>query len=134
MLRRAASRVCQAGESDGEPKLRERLRTVVDHDFARCSYTEAVEIVKKVSGPREGVAWEYPPAWGEELQTEHEKYLAEVVYKKPVIVYNYPKGAREQPLQRASERACSAPLMRTRTLFSRDSLRRMRRTLCAAPR
>jgi len=84
----------EAGESDGEPKLRERLRTVVDHDFARCSYTEAVEIVKKVSGPREGVAWEYPPAWGEELQTEHEKYLAEVVYKKPVIVYNYPKGCK----------------------------------------
>ena len=45
-------------------------------------------------GPRDGVAWEYPPKWGEELQTEHEKYLAEVVYKKPVIVYNYPKGCK----------------------------------------
>ena len=45
-------------------------------------------------GPRDGVAWEYPPKWGEELQTEHEKYLAEVVFKKPVIVYNYPKGCK----------------------------------------
>ena len=45
-------------------------------------------------GPRDGVAWEYPPKWGEELQTEHEKYLAETVYKKPVIVYDYPKGCK----------------------------------------
>jgi len=62
--------------------------------FARVSYTEAVEIVKQVPGPKDGVAWEFPPQWGEELQTEHEKYLAEVVYKKPVIVYNYPKRCK----------------------------------------
>jgi len=47
-----------------------------------------------VPGPKDGVAWEFPPQWGEELQTEHEKYLAEVVYKKPVIVYNYPKKCK----------------------------------------
>ena len=40
------------------------------------------------------MAWEFPPQWGEELQTEHEKYLAEVVYKRPVIVYNYPKKCK----------------------------------------
>ena len=49
---------------------------------------------RHVPGPRDGVAWEYPPKWGEELQTEHEKYLAETVYKKPVIVYDYPKGCK----------------------------------------
>ena len=48
----------------------------------------------QVPGPKPGVAWEFPPKWGEELQTEHEKYLAESVYKKPVIVYNYPKGCK----------------------------------------
>ena len=67
---------------------------VADNDFARITYTEAVAIVQKVPGPKPGVAWEFPPKWGEELQTEHEKYLAESVYKKPVIVYNYPKGCK----------------------------------------
>jgi len=85
----------EAGEdTDGEAKLRERLQVVADNDFARITYTEAVAIVQKVPGPKPGVAWEFPPKWGEELQTEHEKYLAESVYKKPVIVYNYPKGCK----------------------------------------
>jgi len=85
----------EAGEADdGEPGLRERLKIVANNDFARISYTEAVEIVSKVKGPKEGVVWEYPPKWGEELQTEHEKYLAETVFKKPTIVYNYPKGCK----------------------------------------
>jgi len=88
------ARKAEAGETDGEPTLRERLQVVADHDFARISYTEAVDIVKKVPGPKEGVPWEFPPAWGEELQTEHEKYLAEAVFKKPVIVYNYPKDCK----------------------------------------
>ena len=52
------------------------------------------EIVQKVAGPKPGTPWEFPPKWGEELQTEHEKYLAESVYKKPLIVYNYPKGCK----------------------------------------
>ena len=47
-----------------------------------------------MAGPKPGTPWEFPPKWGEELQTEHEKYLAESVYKKPVIVYNYPKGCK----------------------------------------
>ena len=84
----------EAGEMDSEPKLRERLEIVANNDFARCSYTEAVEIVQKVPGPKQGVPWEFPPKWGEELQTEHEKYLAESVFKRPVIVYNYPKDCK----------------------------------------
>jgi len=82
------------GEAKGEPKLRQRLETVANNDFGRITYTEAVEIVSKVEGPREGVKWEYKPEWGAELQTEHEKYLAEVVFQKPLIVYNYPKGCK----------------------------------------
>ena len=84
----------EAGEMDSEPKLRERLEIVANNDFARCSYTEAVEIVQKVPGPKQGVPWEFPPKWGEELQTEHEKYLAESVFKRPVIVYDYPKDCK----------------------------------------
>jgi len=84
----------EEGETDAEEKLRARLEVVANNDFARITYTEAVELVSKVPGPKEGVPWEYPPKWGEELQTEHEKYLAEVEFKKPVIVYNYPKGCK----------------------------------------
>ena len=84
----------EAGETDQEQRLRDRLEIVAKNDFARITYTEAIDIVKGVPGPRAGVPWEFPPQWGEELQTEHEKYLAEVVYKKPVIVYNYPKGCK----------------------------------------
>ena len=47
---------------------------MANNAFARVTYTEAVAICAKVSGPKAGVAWEYTPAWGEELQTEHEKY------------------------------------------------------------
>jgi asparaginyl-tRNA synthetase len=88
------NRKADEGIVDTEAKLRERLEVVVKNDFGRLPYTEAIEIVSKVAGPREGVPWEFPPVWGQELQTEHEKYLAEVVYKKPVIVYNYPKGCK----------------------------------------
>jgi asparaginyl-tRNA synthetase len=49
-----------------------------------------VEICAKQPAER----WEWTPEWGKELQTEHEKFLAEEVYHKPVIVYNYPKGCK----------------------------------------
>jgi len=84
----------ESGEKDGEAKLRARLEVVANNAFGRITYTEAIKIVSTVPGPREGVAWEFPPKWGEELQTEHEKYLAETVFNKPVIVYNYPKGCK----------------------------------------
>jgi len=84
----------EEGDSQAGPKLRERLRIVADNAFKRITYTEAVDLVSKVPGPKEGVPWEYPPEWGKELQTEHEKYLAESVFQKPTIVYNYPKDCK----------------------------------------
>ncbi len=66
--------------------LLERLRSIVESDFGVCTYTEAVEHLLK-----SGQVFEYPVHWGADLQTEHEKYLTEVVFKKPVFVTNYPK-------------------------------------------
>lgn len=66
--------------------LLERLRNVVNSDFAHVTYTEAVEILQK-----EKVKFEYPVEWGTDLQTEHERYLTEQVFKKPVFVTDYPK-------------------------------------------
>ena len=58
----------------------------VSNDFGRVSYTEAVEILKK-----SGKKFDYPVEWGIDLQTEHERYLTEEVFKKPIFVTNYPK-------------------------------------------
>ncbi len=66
--------------------LVERLRHVATSDFARVSYTEAVEILQK-----SGKKFEYPVSWGCDLQTEHERYLTEEHFKKPVFVTDYPK-------------------------------------------
>ena len=66
--------------------LIERLTNVVSNDFARVSYTEAIDLLLK-----SGVEFEYTPFWGCDMQTEHERYLCEQVFKKPVFVYNYPK-------------------------------------------
>lgn len=69
--------------------LLERLDNIVSNDFARITYTEAVDILKD-----SGVKFEYPVEWGLELQTEHERYLTEQVFKKPVFVINYPKDCK----------------------------------------
>ena len=66
--------------------LIDRLNNVVNNEFARVSYTEAVEILKKNNDK-----FEYPVEWGTDLQTEHERYLTEVIFKKPVFVTDYPK-------------------------------------------
>ncbi len=69
-----------------EAGLLAKLRNVTDNEFARVSYTEAIEVLKKNNDK-----FEYKVDWGCDIQTEHEKYLTEVVYKKPVFVYDYPK-------------------------------------------
>ncbi len=69
--------------------LLERLENVVSSDFVRISYTEAVRLLEA-----SGAEFKYPVAWGLELQTEHERYLTEQVYKKPVFVTDYPKGVK----------------------------------------
>ena len=66
--------------------LIERLTAVRDADFARVSYTEAIEILKN-----SGVEFEYPAFWGCDMQTEHERYLTEKHFGKPVFVTDYPK-------------------------------------------
>ncbi|MGI6236005.1 MAG: asparagine--tRNA ligase [Candidatus Excrementavichristensenella sp.] len=63
-----------------------RLKGVRDADFARVSYTEAVSILEK-----SGASFEYPVSWGCDLQTEHERYLTEKHFGKPVFVTDYPK-------------------------------------------
>ncbi|WP_411847757.1 asparagine--tRNA ligase [Roseibacillus persicicus] len=66
--------------------LPERLQQVLEQPFVRVSYTDAVEILEK-----SGATFQYPVAWGENLQSEHERYLTEKHFKAPVTVFNYPK-------------------------------------------
>jgi asparaginyl-tRNA synthetase len=68
-----------------EKGILERLRHVVDSPFAHLTYTEAIEILKK-----SGKTFDYPVVWGADLQSEHERYLAEEHCKKPVILTDYP--------------------------------------------
>lgn len=69
--------------------LLERLDNVVSNEFGRVTYTEAVEILKKADKE-----FQYPVEWGIDLQTEHERYLTEEVYKKPIFVTDYPKDIK----------------------------------------
>ena len=66
--------------------LLERLNHVVNSDFAHVTYTEAIEILQKNNDN-----FEYKVSWGADLQTEHERYLTEEVFKRPVFVTDYPK-------------------------------------------
>ena len=61
------------------------LTHIAQSDFVRLSYSEAIDILKK-----SGKTWEFPVDWGTDLQTEHERYLTEETFKKPVILMNYP--------------------------------------------
>ncbi|MCQ2459229.1 MAG: asparagine--tRNA ligase [Ruminococcus sp.] len=69
-----------------EKGLIERLEDLISHDFGRVTYTEAIELLKK-----SGEKFQYPVEWGCDLQTEHERYLSEKVFKKAVFVTDYPK-------------------------------------------
>ena len=69
--------------------LIERLSHVANSDFARVTYTDAIDILKKADKK-----FEYPVSWGMDLQTEHERYLAEEHFGRPVCVYNYPKDIK----------------------------------------
>jgi len=66
--------------------LLERLHHVMTSDFGHITYTDAIEILKKNNDK-----FDYPVEWGSDLQTEHERYLTEVVFKRPVFVTDYPK-------------------------------------------
>jgi asparaginyl-tRNA synthetase len=64
----------------------EKLKNVIENPFERLEYTKAIDILKNSNKK-----FEYPIKWGNDLQSEHERYLAEEYFKKPVILYNYPK-------------------------------------------
>ena len=72
-----------------EPKLLESLKNIVDNDFIRLTYTEAVDILQK-----SGHQFEYPVEWGHDLQSEHERYLTETHFKQPVILTDYPRAIK----------------------------------------
>ncbi len=69
-----------------DKELLERLQFVVEHDFVRLTYTEAIDILEK-----SGAKFEYTVHWGVDLQSEHERYLVEKHFKAPVILTDYPK-------------------------------------------
>ncbi|MBR6872738.1 MAG: asparagine--tRNA ligase [Ruminococcus sp.] len=69
-----------------EKGLIEKLETLISHEFGTCTYTEAIELLKK-----SGKDFQYPVEWGCDLQTEHERYISEEVFKKAVFVTDYPK-------------------------------------------
>jgi asparaginyl-tRNA synthetase len=69
--------------------LLSRLETIASSSFERISYTEALAILEKKNDE-----FEFPVAWGSDIQSEHERYLCETVFKKPVIVYDYPKSIK----------------------------------------
>jgi asparaginyl-tRNA synthetase len=72
-----------------EKGLFDKLNNLLDNKFAHVTYTEAIELLKK-----SGKKFEYPVAWGTDMQSEHERYLAEEYFKKPVFVTDYPKDIK----------------------------------------
>ena len=69
--------------------LLDRLNNILNNDFGRITYTEAIEILEQHNSE-----FDYPVHWGADLQTEHERYLTEVIFKKPVFVTDYPKDIK----------------------------------------
>ncbi len=69
-----------------DPGVRETLEGIVQSKFERLPYSEAIQILEK-----SGEKFEYPVSWGIDMQSEHERYLTEKTFKKPVIVYDYPE-------------------------------------------
>ena len=69
--------------------LLERLDNILNSEFAHVTYTEAVDLLKK-----SGKEFQYPVEWGIDLQTEHERYLTEEIFKKPIFVTDYPKDIK----------------------------------------
>jgi asparaginyl-tRNA synthetase len=72
-----------------EPGLLERLERIAASEFVRLPYTEAVDLLQK-----SGQKFEYPVAWGHDLQAEHERYLTEQQFQRPVILHDYPRAIK----------------------------------------
>ena len=96
LLKHVFSRVLDEREDDMaffaqriDKTVIDRLRSLVDHNFERMEYTEAIKILENC-----GQKFEFPVAWGIDMASEHERYLAETHVGKPVIVMNYPKDIK----------------------------------------
>ncbi|SCM00490.1 asparagine--tRNA ligase, putative [Plasmodium chabaudi adami] len=76
-------------EENVEKGLIDRLKNILDEDFAKITYTNAIDLLTKYS-----TNFDVPVKWGMDLQSEHERFIAEQIFKKPVIVYNYPKDLK----------------------------------------
>lgn len=72
-----------------EKGLLTKLNSIIDSDFGYITYTEAIELLKNADKD-----FEYPVDWGDDLQTEHERYISEEIFKKPVFVTDYPKDIK----------------------------------------
>ena len=72
-----------------EKSVIDTLTHVCDSEFVRLTYTEAIEILKKADRK-----WEFVPEWGKDTQTEHERYLTEEIFKRPVIITDYPASIK----------------------------------------
>ncbi len=80
-------------EEQSELSLSEKLRFVTENEFERLTYTEAIDILLNSKAHKNG-KFVYPVEWGIDLQSEHERYLVEKHFKKPVILTNYPKDIK----------------------------------------
>jgi asparaginyl-tRNA synthetase len=80
-------------EERSELDLIQKLRFVVDNEYVKLTYTEAIQILLSSKRHKEG-KFQYPVQWGIDLQSEHERYLVEKHFKKPVILTNYPKDIK----------------------------------------
>ena len=95
--RTAAPRTCSSSTSASTRRRSSTLEGIVNSEFVRLPYTEAVDILEK-----SGQTFEFPVAWGIDLQAEHERYLTEKHFKKPVILYDYPRD--DQAVLHAAQR------------------------------
>jgi len=92
--RAAEEEATKPQEQRNELGLIDRLKFVVENDFQRLTYTEAIDILKN-SNPNKKKKFQYLiNEWGVDLQSEHERFLVEKHFKKPVILYNYPKDIK----------------------------------------
>ena len=75
-----------------DPELIDRLKSVISTEFVRLEYTEGIKILEQAVA--DGVQFDYPVYWGVDLQSEHERYLVEKHFRKPVILTGYPKDIK----------------------------------------
>lgn len=94
-------------EDQSEMTLLEKLRFVVDNEFERLTYTEAVEILRNSKPAKKG-QFQYEVGWGIDLQSEHERYLVEKHFKKPVILTNYPRAIKSFYMKQDNEPATNS--------------------------